>query len=180
MYCSACGQPIDPYQAFCSRCGRQVTPIATATPPPWYWTRVHRHVHTLGILWLVYAGYTLVIWMMLVPFLSGMVHHWGFGGSPWEGFSFPFERMPWLIPIITAALLVRGGLCVAAGIGLLRRASWARLLAIIVAFLSLIKLPLGTALGVYTLWVLLPGASGQEYEQIVTNQAGEPAAGGQA
>lgn len=166
MYCSACGQPIDPYTAFCPRCGRQVTPIATATPPPWIWTRVHRHVHTLGILWLVYAGYTLLLWMMFVPFMAGMFRSWGVHGAPWEGFNFPMTHMPWLIPLITVVTLVRGVLCVATGIGLLRRASWARMLAIVVAFISLIKLPFGTALAIYTLWVLLPGASGQEYEQL--------------
>ncbi|HLJ77090.1 MAG TPA: zinc ribbon domain-containing protein [Acidobacteriaceae bacterium] len=166
MYCSACGQPMDPYAAFCPGCGRQATPIATATPPPWIWTRVHRHVHTLGILWLVYAGYTLLLWMMFVPFMAGMFHSWGMHGAPWEGFNFPFTRMPWLIPLITVATLIRGVLCVATGIGLLRRAPWARMLAIVAAFLTLIKLPFGTALAIYTLWVLLPGASGQEYEQL--------------
>ena len=146
-------------------------PIATATPPPWIWTRVHRHVHSLGILWLVYAGYTLLMWMMFVPFMAGMFHNWGIHGTPWEGFNLPFAHMPWLIPLITVVTLARGVLCVATGIGLLRRASWARMLAIVVAFLTLIKLPFGTALGIYTLWVLLPGASGQEYEQLqVTSQ----------
>lgn len=167
MFCSACGQPVDEYAAFCPRCGRQVTPIATATPPPWIWTRVHRHLHTLGILWLVYAGYTLLMWMMFVPFFAGMVHGWGFPRGGWgEGFHFPFAQMPWLFPLITAATLLRGVLCVATGIGLLRRAGWARMLAIVAAFLTLIKLPFGTALAIYTLWVLLPSASGQEYEQL--------------
>jgi hypothetical protein len=53
------------------------------------------------------------------------------------------------------------------GISLLRRASWARILAIVAAFLALIHPIGGTILGIYTLWVLLPAASGQEYEQMV-------------
>jgi hypothetical protein len=53
------------------------------------------------------------------------------------------------------------------GIGLLRREPWARTLAIVTAFLALIHPFTGTILGIYTLWVLLPSASGQEYEQIV-------------
>ena len=44
--------------------------------------------------------------------------------------------------------------------------SWARILAIILAFLSLIHVPFGTALGIYTLWVLLPASSEQEYQRI--------------
>ncbi len=170
MYCSACGQPIDPYQPYCPRCGRQVTPIPNVPPMPWLWTRVHRHVHTLGILWIVYAGFTLFEWMLVVPFLSGMFHGWGGPfGHGFGGFWFPFERMPWLIPIITASILVRAVLYVISGVGLLRRAGWARPLAIVAGFLTLIKLPLGTALSIYTLWVLLPGASGQEYDQIAAS-----------
>ena len=170
MFCSACGQPIDAYQPFCPRCGRQVTPIATAPPPPWMWTRVHRHVHTLGILWIVYAGWTMLRWIMVVPFLAGMTHNWNFPfGHGSEGFMLPFERMPWLIPIITTALLIRSLLCVVAGIALLRRASWGRMLTIVAAFLMLIHPLFGTALGIYALWVLLPGASGQEYAQLAVS-----------
>jgi len=170
MYCSACGQPMDAYQPFCPRCGRQATPIATPPLPPWIWTRVHRHVQTVGILWIVYSGYTMLTWMMAIPFLSGMFRNWGmpyFHG--WDGFVFPFERMPWLIPMITAVLAVRAVLCLVTGIALLRRVAWARPLAIVTAFLTLIKPLTGTALSIYTLWVLLPGASGQEYDQIAAS-----------
>ncbi len=43
----------------------------------------------------------------------------------------------------------------AAGYGLLKRKSWGRILGVIVGVLSLMNFPLGTAVGVYTLWVLL-------------------------
>lgn len=42
-----------------------------------------------------------------------------------------------------------------AGYGLLKRRSWARLLALVLGFLNLFQVPLGTALGIYTFWVLL-------------------------
>ncbi len=51
-------------------------------------------------------------------------------------------------------------------IGLLNRRPWGRTVAIIVAILALVKFPFGTALGIYTLWVLAPGASGLEYDAI--------------
>jgi len=57
-------------------------------------------------------------------------------------------------------------LCLVTGIALLRRSRWARALAIVTAFLTLIRPITGTVLAIYTLWVLLPSASGQEYEQI--------------
>ena len=42
-----------------------------------------------------------------------------------------------------------------AGIGLLKMRGWARIVAIIVGVLHILSFPLGTALGIYTLWVLL-------------------------
>lgn len=42
-----------------------------------------------------------------------------------------------------------------AGYGLLKRRSWARALILVLAILNLFNFPLGTALGLYTFWVLL-------------------------
>lgn len=168
MYCSACGQAVDPNQPYCPRCGRQVTPIATATPPPWVWTRVHRHLQTMGILWLVYAGWSVLGLLIALPFLSGIFHGWM---GPWnhmhEGFTFPFGSMPWLVPVITVIVVGRAILCVVTGIALLRREPWGRVLAIVTAILTLIKPITGTILAIYTLWVLVPGMSGQEYDHMV-------------
>lgn len=41
-----------------------------------------------------------------------------------------------------------------AGYGLLKRRNWGRILAIVVGALNLFNIPIGTALGIYTLWVL--------------------------
>ena len=41
-----------------------------------------------------------------------------------------------------------------AGIGLLKRKNWGRVLGIVVGFLNLLNFPIGTIIGVYTLWVL--------------------------
>ena len=41
------------------------------------------------------------------------------------------------------------------GIGLLKRCSWARLLILIIAALNLLNIPIGTAVAVYTIWVML-------------------------
>ena len=42
-----------------------------------------------------------------------------------------------------------------AGRGLLQRRPWARTLAIVLSVLGLLNFPLGTAIGAYSLWVLL-------------------------
>ena len=47
------------------------------------------------------------------------------------------------------------------GIGLLKRRSWARILVVVLGILNLPGVPFGTALGIYTLWVLLKPESEQ-------------------
>jgi hypothetical protein len=64
-----------------------------------------------------------------------------------------------------------------AGVGLLRRHAWGRILALVVGFLSLIDIPFGTALGVYTIWVLMDDgikkafAGGAAVTPVAVNQA---------
>ena len=41
------------------------------------------------------------------------------------------------------------------GIGLLKRKYWARILILVLCFLSLLSIPFGTALGIYGIWILL-------------------------
>jgi hypothetical protein len=41
------------------------------------------------------------------------------------------------------------------GVGLLKRQNWARIVLLIVAVLDLLHVPFGTALGIYTIWVLV-------------------------
>ena len=63
-------------------------------------------------------------------------------------------------------LVLCGAACIAAAYGLLERLPWARLFTIILGAISLVEVPLGTALGIYTLWVLLPESSDVEYRQL--------------
>ena len=80
------------------------------------------------------------------------------------------EPMSELFPVLlylvggTLALLGLGGIGV--GLGLKQRRPWARIVAIILGILALFHPPFGTALGVYTLWVLLTDDGGQEYRYL--------------
>ncbi len=50
-----------------------------------------------------------------------------------------------------------------AGIGLLKRQMWGRVLAIIVAFFGLLNFPIGTAISIYALFVLLQNAAAEYF-----------------
>jgi hypothetical protein len=76
------------------------------------------------------------------------------------------DFVPTLLQVIGVALLAAGVVGIGIGWRLIQRLSWARMLAIVLGCLSLLDMPFGTALGVYTLWVLLPAKSEEEYRQI--------------
>ncbi len=60
-----------------------------------------------------------------------------------------------IAPIIGLFMAVVGVPMVVGGVGLLKRRSWARILVLIVSVLALFKIPVGTALGIYSIWAML-------------------------
>ncbi len=51
------------------------------------------------------------------------------------------------------------------GYGLLKRKEWGRILIIILSFLDLLSFPFGTALGIYSLWVLFKDEVKVEFDR---------------
>ena len=156
MFCDACGTALHSEQAFCSRCGKEVRPgFSVAYPRA---NRVQEHVRLLGILWLAYSAFHLLGGLVLRIAASTIFARPDQYGVP-HGPLFLHS----LLGAISTLLLLKAVVGVIAGWGLLQRESWGRVLALIVAFVSLINFPIGTMLGVYTLWVLLPAESEKEY-----------------
>ena len=65
--------------------------------------------------------------------------------------------------IIGGFIAIIGIFSLIAGVGLLKRRSWARTLTIIVSVVNLLNFPIGTALGGYALYVLLQDESKAEF-----------------
>jgi uncharacterized membrane protein (Fun14 family) len=137
--------------------------------------RVQRNLQTLGILWCLFGAYRIVAGLIGIFVLRVMTFR-DFGSSAWEWhWGPPMHHAPWvqgapwmeaLLPIIAIVSVVAAFLAFLVGFSLMTRQSWGRVLAIVVAILSLLKFPIGTALGIYTLWVLVPSESGMEYDAI--------------
>ncbi len=53
-----------------------------------------------------------------------------------------------------------------AGIGLFKRKEWARILALIISVINLLNFPLGTAVGVYSIWALVQPEVVEQFKQI--------------
>jgi hypothetical protein len=163
MFCEACGTQLQPAQRFCSTCGKLVSPDPFAAARVSPAGRVRQHIHALGIFWLVLSGLQMLGGLFLFAaanaFLLALQH-----GS----YAAPLFVRP-LIAIIALLISGKGLLGVAAGVGLLRRAAWARALVLFLAFLSLFELPFGTALAIYTIWVLLSPNADQEYRTLASS-----------
>jgi hypothetical protein len=70
-----------------------------------------------------------------------------------------------VVGLAIAAFLVLTALPgIMGGYGLLKGKNWARVLVIFLAVLDLIDFPIGTAIGAYTLWVLLNNDSAELFE----------------
>jgi hypothetical protein len=70
--------------------------------------------------------------------------------------------------MLGGTLLILGAGGVLVGWGLMKHQSWARIAAIVLGVLALFHPPFGTALGIYTLWVLVSGDAGTEYDRMAT------------
>ena len=166
MFCDACGARLEAGYQFCSSCGK---PIGAAPSPAGAAAvsqgrdagRLARHLRILGILWIVISVFRLLAGVAVLAvgvFVFGMLH------GAWL-----FERLvPSVLGMVAAFMLLCavGGLM--AGWGLLERRPWARGFALILGFLSLLDLPFGTALGIYTLVILLPSDADREFHRLAS------------
>jgi hypothetical protein len=162
MYCERCGSQLTEIQRFCPSCGK---PVGVALVPVERQGKVQQHLNTLSVLWLV-AGALNLLGAFAVMVIGNVVIANVFRiAAPAP----PAAVEPFIHAVLTIVGMfvgIKGIFAVGAGWGLLQRASWARTMALVMAFLELIAFPLGTALGIYTLIVLLPQDSGTEYDQM--------------
>ena len=170
MFCGGCGQALAPGQTFCPQCGRPSAPPVPPVPGLQFLVENYASkIKTLGVFWLIYAGLGFLLGLagltFAKAFMSGGFGPWMHG--PWmHGNVPPFFLAPAFMHLIWFFLVVRAGLALAAGWGLMEHAQWGRLVAIVAAIFNLIKFPFGTALAIWTLVVLLGYRNSSLYEQL--------------
>jgi len=121
-------------------------------------------VRALSIVWFIYGAFSAVMgWVGLAfadAFFSGRFHYFMHGPMPPSWFGPPFLHLIWVF------VAARAGLALLAGWGLMQRTEWGRILAIVAAFLSILKIPFGTALAIWTLVTLLGYRNSALYQQL--------------
>ena len=119
---------------------------------------MEKHVTFVGALQIGYNAFGVLAGMAVFLFIVG--------GGLVGGLASGEEKI--VIPItffvgtsISLMLLLSSVPGIVGGIGLLKRQSWARYMVLVLAILGLFNVPLGTAIGIYSIWALLQTETAQ-------------------
>jgi hypothetical protein len=105
------------------------------------------HVKVLGVLYILSGLFTAFAGLAIFGVIAGA----GLISGEREAI-----LATGIIGTVIGAILIALSLpSLVAGIGLLARRNWARVLAIVIGALHILAFPIGTAIGIYTLWALL-------------------------
>lgn len=108
---------------------------------------MENHVHTVGVLSIGLSIFGILIGGFIFVLLAGL------------GYVVQDEEAAPILTVI--GFFVGAFLCllsipgIIGGIGLFKRKEWARILVLVISALHLINFPIGTAIGGYSIWVLV-------------------------
>ncbi len=106
------------------------------------------HVRIIGILWIVFGILSLIGAAFVFLLLTGI--------SFIPDIEPPAQGILRFIGFFIGSFLAALGLPkILGGYGLLKGYEWGRILTLVVSFLSLLNIPFGTALGIYSIVILL-------------------------
>lgn len=108
---------------------------------------MEKHINTVVTLQIALCIFNLIMALTLYSFLKLIG---GFIDEP-SG-----EMVLTIIANIAATILVILSIPgIIAGLGLYRRKEWARILTLILSVIGIFNFPFGTAIGIYSIWVLI-------------------------
>ncbi|PYR90683.1 MAG: hypothetical protein DMF84_19760 [Acidobacteria bacterium] len=112
------------------------------------------HVKVLGVLYILVSALGLLAALFLMLAVSAATGIVATAADPHDAaIALPIIGISGTALVTFLLLLSAPGLIT--GIGLLKYRPWARILGIVLSAINLIHIPIGTALGIYGLWVLL-------------------------
>jgi phage shock protein PspC (stress-responsive transcriptional regulator) len=106
-----------------------------------------KHISFLGVLYIIFNTLTLVIALIVFAAVAG--------GGFITGDETVIAITTTVASIVAGFLFIFSAPGIICGLGLLKFRSWSRTLALVLGIVNLINIPFGTALGIYTLWVMM-------------------------
>jgi hypothetical protein len=119
---------------------------------------MREHIRLLGILNIIWSSVSLAIGLVVLLLFGGLagflsVVGWGSSDSGVNGLIVgPFMAVIGVVVVLLICCVSLPALI--GGVGLLKMRSWSRIFMIVISILHLLSFPIGTALGVYGVWVL--------------------------
>lgn len=109
---------------------------------------MEKHVNIIGVLWITLGALSLLGGFIVFFILFGISF------IPDMGYEAPYilRGIGLAIGLFLTILAVPK---IIAGIGLMKKKEWARILTLVLSFLSLLNIPLGTALAIYSFVILI-------------------------
>lgn len=120
--------------------------------------KLEKHVNLIGIFWIVLGALT---------FFGGLITFFilfGISFIPDIGYEAPVILRTIGVGV-AIFLFILSIPKIIAGIGLMKKKEWGRILALVVAFLSVLSFPLGTALAIYSFVILVKDETIQLFRQ---------------
>lgn len=104
------------------------------------------HVRVLGILYIAFSALGLILAFLAFVAITG--------GGLISGDDTAITVTSIVGTAVAGILVLLSAPGIIGGMGLLKKQSWARVLVLVLGIINLINIPFGTALGIYTIWVL--------------------------
>ena len=134
--CQYCAEEIQDDATICKHCGKKL-----------HGRDMNKHVTILGILFISF-NCLLCFGGILISLVLPMAGNISGNDVAMRITAIIGDTLGILLVILSMPSII-------GGIGLLKRKYWARILILVLSFLSLLSIPFGTALGIYGIWILL-------------------------
>jgi hypothetical protein len=118
-----------------------------------------KHITLVGILNLAYRSLVIIGGLVLIALAVGFRYlmelvsrssHQGMEEIP----EAVFDIAPIVLGIIGILIIIVSIMGIIGAIGVMKKKEWGRIVLLVISFFNILHVPLGTLLGVYTLWVL--------------------------
>ncbi len=120
---------------------------------------MEKHIKLVGILNIVYRSLYLLGGIVLIVLAAVFNRIIDFlvriNSIQWH--EIPHEILgivPMILVLVALCIMVVSAFGIVGAIGVLKRKEWGRIILLVVSFFNLLSIPLGTILGVYSIWVL--------------------------